>query len=139
MGIFWPVASPLGSDPPRHESAETITNYSYHQSMLRVKMITSDQLAIGKETGRRLGMGTNIYPSSALLGQHPDESTCSLLMSLLKRLVSSLIVVGSKCLSYNKEKLDALTSLILYFMSIHYMGLAAILELAGETCIIKYK
>lgn len=25
------------------------------------------QLAIGKETGRRLGMGTNMYPSSALL------------------------------------------------------------------------
>ncbi|OAE28769.1 hypothetical protein AXG93_2446s1110 [Marchantia polymorpha subsp. ruderalis] len=32
-----------------------------------VKMITGDQLAIGKETGRRLGMGTNMYPSSALL------------------------------------------------------------------------
>jgi H+-transporting ATPase len=26
-----------------------------------VKMITGDQLAIGKETGRRLGMGTNMY------------------------------------------------------------------------------
>ncbi|TXG64745.1 hypothetical protein EZV62_011739 [Acer yangbiense] len=26
-----------------------------------------DQLAIGKETGKRLGMGTNMYPSSALL------------------------------------------------------------------------
>jgi len=35
---------------------------------------TGDQLAIGKETGRRLGMGTNMYPSSALLGQHKDES-----------------------------------------------------------------
>lgn len=31
-----------------------------------------DHLAIGKETARRLGMGTNMYPSSALLGQHPD-------------------------------------------------------------------
>ncbi|GKU87503.1 hypothetical protein SLEP1_g1895 [Rubroshorea leprosula] len=31
-----------------------------------VKMITDDQLAIAKETGRRLGMGTNRYPSSSL-------------------------------------------------------------------------
>ncbi|THG22890.1 hypothetical protein TEA_025374 [Camellia sinensis var. sinensis] len=37
-----------------------------------------DQLAIAKETGRRLGMGTNMYPSSALLGQHKDESIAAL-------------------------------------------------------------
>lgn len=37
-----------------------------------------DQLAIGKETGRRLGMGTNMYPSSSLLGQSKDESIASL-------------------------------------------------------------
>ena len=37
-----------------------------------------DQLAIGKETGRRLGMGTNMYPSSALLGQEKDESIAAL-------------------------------------------------------------
>ncbi|KAI3893872.1 hypothetical protein MKX03_025204 [Papaver bracteatum] len=43
-----------------------------------VKMITGDQLAIGKETGRRLGMGTNMYPSSALLGQSEDESVAAL-------------------------------------------------------------
>jgi len=36
-------------------------------------MITGDQLAIGKETGRRLGMGTNMYPSSSLLGNSKDE------------------------------------------------------------------
>ena len=41
-------------------------------------MITGDQLAIGKETGRRLGMGTNMYPSSALLGQDKDESISSI-------------------------------------------------------------
>jgi len=39
---------------------------------------TGDQLAIGKETGRRLGMGTNMYPSSSLLGQHKDESLAAL-------------------------------------------------------------
>ncbi|GJX17043.1 H(+)-ATPase 7 [Tanacetum coccineum] len=35
-------------------------------------MITGDQLAIRNETGRRLGMGTNMYPSSALLGDSKD-------------------------------------------------------------------
>lgn len=39
---------------------------------------SGDQLAIGKETGRRLGMGTNMYPSSALLGQNKDESIAAL-------------------------------------------------------------
>ncbi|KAE8656935.1 Plasma membrane ATPase [Hibiscus syriacus] len=58
-------------DPPRHDSAETIRR-ALHLGV-NVKMITGDQLAIGKETGRRLGMGTNMYPSSALLGQNKDE------------------------------------------------------------------
>ncbi|KAL0660045.1 hypothetical protein Bca4012_080630 [Brassica carinata] len=37
-----------------------------------------DQLAIGKETGRRLGMGTNMYPSSALLGNHKDPALANI-------------------------------------------------------------
>ncbi|KAG5523251.1 hypothetical protein RHGRI_035168 [Rhododendron griersonianum] len=63
-------------DPPRHDSAETI-----RQALklgVNVKMITGDQLAIAKETGRRLGMGTNMYPSSTLLGQTRDETTANL-------------------------------------------------------------
>ncbi|KMZ63486.1 Proton-exporting ATPase, partial [Zostera marina] len=63
-------------DPPRHDSAETIRRAL--NLGVNVKMITGDQLAIGKETGRRLGMGTNMYPSLALLGQHKDESIASL-------------------------------------------------------------
>ncbi|XP_022980072.1 plasma membrane ATPase 4-like isoform X1 [Cucurbita maxima] len=63
-------------DPPRHDSAETIRR-ALHLGV-NVKMITGDQLAIGKETGRRLGMGTNMYPSSSLLGQSKDESISSL-------------------------------------------------------------
>ncbi|XP_057495306.1 ATPase 8, plasma membrane-type-like [Actinidia eriantha] len=59
-------------DPPRHDSAETIRRAL--DLGVNVKMITGDQLAIGKETGRRLGMGTNMYPSSSLLGQSKDES-----------------------------------------------------------------
>ncbi|XP_027344899.1 plasma membrane ATPase 4-like isoform X1 [Abrus precatorius] len=63
-------------DPPRHDSAETIRR-ALHLGV-NVKMITGDQLAIGKETGRRLGMGSNMYPSSSLLGEHKDESMASL-------------------------------------------------------------
>ncbi|KAI9123278.1 hypothetical protein K1719_006167 [Acacia pycnantha] len=63
-------------DPPRHDSAETIRR-ALHLGV-NVKMITGDQLAIAKETGRRLGMGTNMYPSSSLLGQHKDENIASL-------------------------------------------------------------
>lgn len=59
-------------DPPRHDSAETIRR-ALHLGV-NVKMITGDQLAIGKETARRLGMGTNMYPSSSLLGENKDES-----------------------------------------------------------------
>ncbi|KAG6516301.1 hypothetical protein ZIOFF_026760 [Zingiber officinale] len=37
-------------------------------------MITGDQLAIAKETGRCLGMGTNMYPSWSLFGRNKDEN-----------------------------------------------------------------
>ncbi|MED6186629.1 Plasma membrane ATPase 4 [Stylosanthes scabra] len=63
-------------DPPRHDSAETITRAL--NLGVNVKMITGDQLAIGKETGRRLGMGTNMYPSSSLLGQSKDAAVSAL-------------------------------------------------------------
>ncbi|CAI0395016.1 unnamed protein product [Linum tenue] len=59
-------------DPPRHDSAETIRRAL--ELGVSVKMITGDQLAIGKETGRRLGMGTNMYPSSALLSDNNGSS-----------------------------------------------------------------
>jgi H+-transporting ATPase len=58
-------------DPPRHDSAETIRWALYLR--VNVKMITGDQLAIAKETGRRLGMGINMYPSLLLLGERRDE------------------------------------------------------------------
>ncbi|KAI5412113.1 hypothetical protein KIW84_056973 [Lathyrus oleraceus] len=63
-------------DPPRHDSAETITRAL--NLGVNVKMITGDQLAIAKETGRRLGMGTNMYPSSSLLGQSKDAAVAAL-------------------------------------------------------------
>ncbi|XP_010512349.1 PREDICTED: ATPase 7, plasma membrane-type-like [Camelina sativa] len=58
-------------DPPRHDSAQTIER-ALHLGV-SVKMITGDQLAIAKETGRRLGMGTNMYPSSSLLTENNAE------------------------------------------------------------------
>ncbi|OAE23024.1 hypothetical protein AXG93_3255s1030 [Marchantia polymorpha subsp. ruderalis] len=57
-------------DPPRHDSAETISRAL--NLGVNVKMITGDQLAIAKETGRRLGMGANMYPSAALFGNKKD-------------------------------------------------------------------
>ena len=63
-------------DPPRHDSAETIRRAL--DLGVNVKMITGDQLAIGKETGRRLGMGTNMYPSSSLLGENKDPAIASI-------------------------------------------------------------
>ncbi|KAF9586812.1 hypothetical protein IFM89_039974 [Coptis chinensis] len=54
-----------------------------------------DQLAIAKETGRRLGMGTNMYPSSALLSQNKDVSLAPLpiyAVSITIRIVASSIL-----------------------------------------------
>lgn len=47
-------------------------------TLFLMTIITGDQLAIAKETGRRLGMGTNMYPSSSLLGENKDESVSAL-------------------------------------------------------------
>lgn len=63
-------------DPPRHDSAETIRKAL--ELGVKVKMITGDQLAIGKETGRRLGMGTDMYPSSSLLSQSNNDNNASI-------------------------------------------------------------
>ncbi|KAL2630280.1 hypothetical protein R1flu_014966 [Riccia fluitans] len=52
-------------DPPRHDSADTIRRAI--ELGISVKMITGDQLAIAKETGRRVGMGLSMYPASSLL------------------------------------------------------------------------
>ncbi|KAJ6862016.1 hypothetical protein NC652_038985 [Populus alba x Populus x berolinensis] len=76
-GAPWQLAGLLPLfDPPRHDSAETIRR-ALHLGV-NVKMITGDQLAIAKETGRRLGMGTNMYPSSSLLGQDKDAAIAAL-------------------------------------------------------------
>lgn len=64
-------------DPPRHDTGDTVRRAL--ELGVNVKMITGDQLAIAKETGRRLGMGTNMYPSTALFGQGNKDLDHSLL------------------------------------------------------------
>ncbi|CEP09717.1 hypothetical protein [Parasitella parasitica] len=59
-------------DPPRSDTKETIDRAI--ALGVSVKMITGDQLAIGKETGRRLGMGDNMYLSKTLKDGPPAGS-----------------------------------------------------------------
>ncbi|CDH59665.1 plasma membrane h-transporting atpase [Lichtheimia corymbifera JMRC:FSU:9682] len=59
-------------DPPRSDTKETIDRSI--ALGVQVKMITGDQLAIGKETGRRLGMGDNMFLSKTLKDGPPPGS-----------------------------------------------------------------
>jgi H+-transporting ATPase len=59
-------------DPPRADTKETIDRAI--ALGVQVKMITGDQLAIAKETGRRLGMGENMYLSKTLQDGPPPGS-----------------------------------------------------------------
>ncbi|RCH81148.1 plasma membrane H+-ATPase, partial [Rhizopus azygosporus] len=59
-------------DPPRSDTKETIDRAI--ALGVSVKMITGDQLAIGKETGRRLGMGDNMFLSKTLKEGPPPGS-----------------------------------------------------------------
>ncbi|VDC04710.1 unnamed protein product [Peniophora sp. CBMAI 1063] len=51
-------------DPPRDDTKQTIDDAM--ALGVKVKMVTGDQLAIAKETGRRLGLGDHMYPSKVL-------------------------------------------------------------------------
>ncbi|TFK21807.1 plasma-membrane proton-e [Coprinopsis marcescibilis] len=51
-------------DPPREDTKQTIDEAI--SLGVKVKMVTGDQLAIAKETGRRLGMGDHMYPAKVL-------------------------------------------------------------------------
>ena len=64
---------------------------------LFVLLPPGDQLAIAKETGRRLGMGSNMYPSSSLLGEHKNGLDASL-----------QIDGGGGCMAWHGELMDTL-------------------------------
>jgi H+-transporting ATPase len=51
-------------DPPREDSRATIA--TARQMGISVKMVTGDQLAIGRETARELGLGANILDAGGL-------------------------------------------------------------------------
>jgi len=51
-------------DPPREDTKQTIDDALLLG--VKVKMVTGDQLAIAKETGRRLGLGDNMYAANVL-------------------------------------------------------------------------
>ncbi|MEJ2410466.1 MAG: plasma-membrane proton-efflux P-type ATPase [Novosphingobium sp.] len=54
-------------DPPREDSAETIRRAEAHG--VKVKMVTGDDVAIGREISGDLGLGRNIRPAAALFGE----------------------------------------------------------------------
>ncbi|CAD6202373.1 unnamed protein product [Miscanthus lutarioriparius] len=83
-------------DPPRHDSAETILRAL--DLGICVKMITGDHLAIAKETGRRLGMGTNMHPSASLFGrrERDGESAATVYaVSITIRIVLGFVLLAS--------------------------------------------
>jgi len=57
-------------DPPRQDTKETIQRAI--ELGVKVKMVTGDQLAIAQETGRRLGIGDNMYPAKVLKDRPSD-------------------------------------------------------------------
>ncbi|KAJ1922942.1 ATPase 4, plasma membrane-type [Tieghemiomyces parasiticus] len=59
-------------DPPRHDTKETIDRAQ--ELGVKVKMVTGDQLAIAKETGRRLGMGDIMFNTKVLKTGPPPGS-----------------------------------------------------------------
>ena len=64
-------------DPPREDTKQTIDDALAFG--VKVKMVTGDQLAIAKETGRRLGLGDHMYPARVLKdGPAPDSRFNSL-------------------------------------------------------------
>ncbi len=59
-------------DPPREDSAETIR---LAKSMgIKVKMLTGDHVAIGKEIAKKVNLGTNILPASSFIEKSDSEA-----------------------------------------------------------------
>ncbi len=59
-------------DPPREDSAETLKIAALMG--IKVKMVTGDHEAIGKEIARQVGLGTNILPASAIINKSDLEA-----------------------------------------------------------------
>ncbi len=60
-------------DPPREDSAATIFDAKAHG--IEVKMVTGDDVAIGREIATQLGIGSNLQPASALFKEGVTAET----------------------------------------------------------------
>lgn len=60
-------------DPPREDSKETIRKA--HEMGIDVKMVTGDQVAIGKEVAKEVGLGLNILNAESFSETDPVESS----------------------------------------------------------------
>ncbi len=64
-------------DPPREDSAQTIKNAENHG--IEIKMVTGDDVAIGREIAQQVNLGTDIEPATELFKgdedlDHPTEA-----------------------------------------------------------------
>jgi H+-transporting ATPase len=70
----WEYVGLLGIyDPPREDSAETIK--TAQKMGINVKMVTGDHIAIAKEIGKEVNLGTNILPASSFVEKTDSESS----------------------------------------------------------------
>lgn len=70
-GNLWEYLGTLSLfDPPREDSAETICQAYKHG--IAVKMITGDNVAIARETAKKLELGTNIIEAEAFFEKDAD-------------------------------------------------------------------
>jgi H+-transporting ATPase len=60
-------------DPPREDAKATIA--TARQMGVKIKMVTGDQLAIAKETAKKLDLGTNILDAASLGDVKKQETT----------------------------------------------------------------
>ena len=60
-------------DPPREDAKATIA--TARQMGVKIKMVTGDQLAIAKETAKKLELGTNILDAASLGDAKKQETT----------------------------------------------------------------
>ena len=68
----WRLMGVLGlADPPRDDSAATIT--AAQELGIEVKMVTGDQVAIGREIARQVGLGEHILDAATLDGGADDD------------------------------------------------------------------
>ena len=57
-------------DPPRGDAAETIVDARQHG--IQIKMVTGDDVAIGREIASKLGLGLDIQPATQLFKKDVD-------------------------------------------------------------------